>query len=79
VTRNPKVWLADDVTRCVTTTCPRAHTCARALAPLPARYASVADFSVTLMLWCQHWIDAQTARAPSAAPRIPRRHGPLTP
>jgi hypothetical protein len=81
MTRNPKVWLHDAETRCVARACALAETCARALAPIPTRYATVADYSIDTFGWrtCPHWLDAQTARAPSAAPVMPRRHGPLTP
>ena len=46
--RDPNVVLADDVTRCVPSKpCPAASSCARAKAPIPTHFASLADFALT--------------------------------
>lgn len=81
--RDPRVWLAADVTRCEPSPlpiCPR-DTCARYLAPLPPQGGSVADFNLPaatlpMVLGCGKWLSAQDARMPAPAPQR-RVHPPL--
>lgn len=79
--RDPRVWLAADVARCEPAKLPECQraTCARYLATLPPRGASLADFNAERNTWslpCGYWIAASTAR-PVAPPPAPRVHPPL--
>ena len=70
----PPIYLADDEARCRSRAmkCSREGSCARALAALPAKNATVADLSlgvVTLPLavdWCVAYIDVADAVKPVA-------------
>lgn len=81
VPRDPRVWLAADVTRCEPAALPEClrDTCARYLATLPAHGASLADFNRERSSYCPpcaHWISAAQAR-PVAPPPVRRVHPPL--
>ena len=48
--RDPNVVLPDSEARCVPSkACPHSHHCARAKALIPAKYASIADFTLTVI------------------------------
>lgn len=79
--RDPRVWLAADVTRCEPSTLPLCErgTCARYLAPVPAYGGSLADFNISRHIYstpCTMWLSAQAAR-PDPAPPARRVHPPL--
>lgn len=79
--RDPRVWLAADVTRCEPSAAPpcRRDSCARYLAPLPAHGSSMADFNLQRVSphWpCLQWLCAAAARLPEPAPQR-RVHPPL--
>jgi hypothetical protein len=68
--RDPSVYLAPTVPRCAPTSyCPRAATCGRFLATIPAG-TPVEDFN--RHLWCSSWL-AVTHTWPAAASSEPKR------